>query len=230
MEKINQMRMDEEEHTRACSRVTIWTMFGNLLISIIYLLTGTLGHSAAALAEGVDSLTDAASSLLLLLGFKIAAKKPDSLHPNGHKRIEYIVGLLISELILVAAVSLAKQSAGYFMHPNVSSVSLVLLLVSGVGALGKLLIAKYIKRKNKLYESTSLKVYYKNTLADLKGICFVAVSAVIQHFTVLPIDALAGIIISVMIGLDGVKSFMENVSLLIGENRDIKQESHTYAN
>lgn len=73
-----------------CSAVTLRVMLGNLLIAIIYLLTGSIGHSIAALSEGVDSLTDAVGSILLLLGFKISARKPDSKHPNGHKRIEYI--------------------------------------------------------------------------------------------------------------------------------------------
>lgn len=222
--------IDVTEKTKECSNVTIRIMLGNLLISMIYLFAGFWGHSAAALSEGVDSLTDAGSSLLLLFGFKVSARKPDSRHPNGHKRIEYIVGLLISELILMAAFSLAKHSVGSFHQPVMTSFSLLLFSVSCVGAVGKILIAKYIKNKNQKYESASLKVYYKNTLADLKGICFVAVTAVVQPLTTLPVDAVVGFVLSLLIGIDGLKSFFENVSLLIGEENDFKQEKHSYAN
>lgn len=205
------------------SRVTLRVMAGNLLLSAIYLLTGFLGNSIAATSEGIDSLTDSISSLLLLLGFKISARKPDRKHPYGHHRIEYIVGLFISEILLFAAVSLVKTSIGLMFRPA-APVSTLLLLVSIVGAAGKLLIACYLKQKNKRLCSASLTAYYRNTLADLKGICFVAVSALLQHFTTLPVDAVAGLVLAVLIGLDGLKSFGENVSLLIGEGNSYANE------
>ena len=158
-----------KEKTNACSKISVIIMLGNLMISVLYIVTGWLSHSMAALSEGVDSLTDAGSSLLLLLGFKISAREPDSLHPNGHKRMEYIIGLLISEIMLAASVSLIRQSISDIHHLEISQISILVMAVSCIAALGKLLIASYIKKQNNKYESTSLKVYYKNTVDDLKG-------------------------------------------------------------
>lgn len=203
---------DSQDKLKECSNVSICVMICNIIISIVYLLAGILGHSIATLSEGVDSLIDAGSSLLLLIGFKISARKPDYRHPNGHTRIEYIIGLLISEIILFASFSLARQSIINFHKLESNTVSLFLLIVSVIGVLGKIIIANYISVKNKKICSTSLKVYYKNTLADLK--------AIIQHFTTLPVDAVAGLLLALLIGIDGLKSFFENVSLLIGEEKE----------
>lgn len=224
-QKLNQ----ENERSKEGSMVTIYIMFGNLLISTVFLIFGIIGKSMAVLTTGIDSLSDAASSLLVLLGFKISSRKPDYLHPNGHKRIEYIIGLLISEIILYVAFTLGKKSIGFLLHPTVAPVSLYLLAITLFGAMGKLLIGIYINQKNKALHSTSLKAYYKNTMADLKGICFVAASSLIQQFTTLPVDTIAGLLLSFMIGMDGLKSFFENVSLLIGEGNDILGRN-SYAN
>ncbi len=220
----------EAEQTKACSRISITVMIVNLFLSILYLITGWIGHSIAALSEGVDSLTDAGSSLLLLLGFKISARKPDSLHPNGHKRMEYIIGLLISEIMLTASISLMKQSIYALRNPVIYSTSIVLMAASGIAGLGKLLIGSYIKKQNKEYQSSSLKVYYKNTMDDLKGIILVAFATITQPYTTLPVDAIVGIILALMIGFDGLKSFFENVSLILGEEKDLKKENQSYAN
>lgn len=211
---------DSQDKIKECSNVSICVMICNIIISIVYLLAGFLGHSIATLSEGVDSLIDAGSSLLLLIGFKISARKPDYRHPKGHTRIEYIIGLLISEIILFASFSLARQSITNFNKLEVNTVPLFLLIVSVIGVFGKIIIANYISVKNKKLYSTSLKVYYKNTLADLKAIIFVAISAIIQHFTTLPVDAVAGLLLALLIGIDGFKSFFENVSLLIGEEKE----------
>lgn len=90
-------------------RVSLLTALGNLLISIVYLAAGYFGQSISVISEGVDNLTDAGGSLLLLLGFKLSGRKADSRHPYGHGRAEYIVGLLISEIILFAAFSLGRN-------------------------------------------------------------------------------------------------------------------------
>lgn len=198
----------------------------NLCLSAAYFIVGTIGNSIAVISEGTDNLVDACSSLLLLLGFKISARGKDRMHPNGHGRIEYVAGLLISELILFAAFTLGRESIGRFRNPDPVGALLPILLTACIGAGLKLVMASYIKKQNKELNSSALEAYQKNILADIKGIVLVAVSPLLQQFTTLPVDAAAGLVIAVMIAVDGIKSFGKNVSLLMGEglNREETEE------
>ncbi|MCH1984369.1 cation diffusion facilitator family transporter [Ruminococcus sp. OA3] len=205
-------------------KTSIFMAVGNMCLFIGYFIIGTAGNSISVISEGVDNLIDACSSLLLLLGFKISGRGKDSRHPNGHGRIEYIIGLLISEMILFAAVILAKESVKRLVHPEPVGALLPILLAAVIGAGVKLVLVYYIKKQNRELKSPALDAYQKNELADLKGIILVAVSPILQHFTALPIDGIAGMVIAVMIAADGVKSFMKNVSLLLGEGLD-KEET-----
>lgn len=205
-------------------KTSIYMMFGNLFLFIGYFMIGMMGNSITVISEGVDNFIDACSSLLLLLGFKISGREKDSRHPNGHGRFEYVVGLLISELVLFAAFTLGKESVRRLFHPEPVGALFPILLAAVIGAGVKLAMAGCIEKQNKELKSPALEAYRKNELADLKGIILVAVSPVLQHFTELPVDAMAGIVIAVMIAADGVKSFLKNTSLLLGEGLD-KEET-----
>lgn len=205
-------------------KISICTALGNILLFGGYFAIGTIGNSITVISEGIDNLMDACSSLFLLLGFKISGREKDSRHPNGHGRIEYIVGLLISEMVLSAAIILGRESVQRLFHPEPVRALFPILLAAVIGACVKLALAGYIKKQNKEMKSPALEAYGKNELADLKGIILVAVSPVLQHFTTLPVDGIAGMAIAVMIAVDGVKSFMKNASLLLGEGLD-KEES-----
>ena len=205
-------------------KMSIFMGFANMCLFIVYFIIGTAGNSISVISEGVDNLMDACSSLLLLLGFQISGREKDSRHPNGHGRIEYVIGLLISEMILLAAVVLGKESVKRLVHPEPVGALIPILLAAVIGSGVKLLLVFNIKKQNIELKSPALEAYQRNELADLKGIILVAVSPVLQHVTALPIDGIAGMIIAVMIAADGVKSFMKNVSLLLGEGLD-KEET-----
>lgn len=204
-------------------RVSLLTALGNLLISIVYLAAGYFGQSISVISEGVDNLTDAGGSLLLLLGFKLSGRKADSRHPYGHGRAEYIVGLLISEIILFAAFSLGRESILRLSQPLPETSMWLILAVSAVGAAGKLGIAVLVKKANRKLNSSALKAYHKNALADLKGMAIVAVAAVAANLTAAPVDAYAGILLSLMILIDGVQALCENISLLLGQGPSVTQ-------
>lgn len=198
-------------------KVSIYLAIGNLGLFTVYVFTGMMGNSIAVLSEGVDNLIDACSSLLLLLGFKISGRGKDNMHPKGHGRIEYVIGLLISELILFAGFALGKESLGRLIHPEPIGAFLPVILGAVIGTAVKLAMAQWIKKQNAELNSSALEAYRKNELADLKGILLIAITPVLQHFTSLPVDGAAGFVIAVLIVLDGGKSFLKNVSLLLGE-------------
>lgn len=198
-------------------RTSILMTIGNICLFAAYFIVGTLGNSIAVISEGIDNLMDACGSLLLLLGFQISGRAKDSVHPNGHGRIEYIMGLLISELILVAAYSLGKESILRIFHPSPVTSLFPILVTAMIGTGMKMVMAGYIKKQNKEMKSSAMEAYQKNELADMKAIILVAASSMLQQFTTFPVDGVAGVVIALMIAADGLESFLRNISLLIGE-------------
>lgn len=198
-------------------KTSILMASGNFCLFLVYIIVGTMGNSIAVVSEGIDNLIDACNSLLMLLGFKISGRGKDSMHPNGHGRIEYITGLLISEMVLLAAFALGKESVGRLLHPEPVGALFPILLTAAAGAGVKMAMAKCIEKENKEMKSPAMEAYQKNVLADIKGIILVAVTPVLHQLTSLPVDGIAGLLLAGMIAVDGIKSFMKNVSLLLGE-------------
>lgn len=214
-------RMTEQSRRKEIGqKISLYMALGNFCLFLIYLVAGILGNSIAVISEGMDNLIDACSSLVLTLGFKISGMGKDELHPNGHGRIEYIAGLLVSELILWAAFMLGKESIHRLLHPEPIGVILPIIVTAVIGAIFKLAMSGCIEKQNKDLKSSALEAYQKNELADLKGIVLVAISPILQHFTTMPIDGMVGLAIAAFIALDGLDSFFKNISLLVGEKLD----------
>ena len=98
----------------------------NLILVIMKISVGIISSSISIIADGVNNLTDAASSLITLIGFKLSARPEDKKHPYGHARIEYISGIIVSCIIIFAGVSLLSSSIKKFIHPEVTSFILLL--------------------------------------------------------------------------------------------------------
>lgn len=170
-------------------------------------------------------MVDACSSLLLLVGFHFSSREEDSRHPHGHGRIEYIAGLLISEMILAASFSLARESADRILHPHAITCIGLILLTASLGTIIKLAICIYIKSVNKDLQSPAAEAYYKDTRMDAVGIIPIVAGVVLQQFTAFPVDGIVSLFLAGLIAADGLQSFAKNASLLIGEGlSDQKKE------
>ncbi len=189
----------------------------NILLFVGKLLAGTISGSVSITADAFNNLSDAASSIVTLLGFKLAGQAPDREHPYGHGRIEYLTGLLVSVLILLMGFELAKTSVEHILHPTETIfhplVAVILLVSIGV----KLYMFFYNRSLSKLIDSVALASSASDSISDVLSTLVVLLSQVISYTTDLRIDGFCGLAVSCFILRTGVSSVLETVSPLLGE-------------
>ena len=154
----------------------------NLLLFAVKFFAGSVSGSIAITADAFNNLSDAGSSLVTLLGFRLAGRKPDPEHPFGHGRMEYISGLVVSGLILLMGVELGKSSLGKILHPEeVASSPLVLvILVVSIGV--KLYMFSYNRAVGKKIHSTAMDATAMDSLSDAVSTAAVLVATLVGQF------------------------------------------------
>ncbi len=192
----------------------------NLLLFAGKFLAGALSHSIAITADAFNNLSDAASSVITLAGFKMAGQKPDSDHPFGHGRIEYISGLLVSVLILFMAFELLKSSVNKILHPVELSCSPLILAILIVSILVKCYMAYYNKNIGQKINSAAMKATATDSLSDTLATTVVLIATIVSYFTDLAIDGYCGVLVALFIGYAGLQAAKDTVSPLLGQAPD----------
>ncbi len=191
-------------------------IFLNILLFAGKLLAGLISKSVAMIADAFNNLSDAASSLIQLFGFKLSSKKPDEEHPFGHGRMEYISGLIISFLILLMGFELLKSSVNSIRNPEQLSVSLLSLCIMGASIAVKIYMYVYNHSIGKKIDSVSMEAVAKDSLSDTISTFFVIAAALVSPYTSLPVDGIAGIIVALFILYTGYESAKETIEPLLG--------------
>lgn len=192
-------------------------IFINIILFVIKFIFGTIAASVAMVADAFNNLSDAASSLVGILGFKLAGKKPDPDHPFGHGRIEYISGLIISFLILLMGVELLKSSVEAIINPApAASFDFLTLAILVIAILGKFYMYVYNHSIGKKINSVSLEATAKDSLSDTISTIVVIVSIVLHKFTSFPVDGIASVIVGLFILKTGIESAKETITPLLG--------------
>ena len=189
----------------------------NLLLAIAKLVIGILSGAVSITADAMNNLTDAASSILTLIGFKLAEKPADSEHPYGHARFEYLSGLAVAALIVVIGFELAKTSLDKILHPTAVVMSLPLFLVLILSILGKLWLAAFNNYLGKHIQSGTLLATATDSRNDVIATAAVLVAATAEYFTKLPIDGWMGMAVALFILYSGFNLGKETISPLLGE-------------
>lgn len=192
----------------------------NLLLFAVKFFAGSVSGSIAITADAFNNLSDAGSSLVTLLGFRLAGRKPDPEHPFGHGRMEYISGLVVSGLILLMGVELGKSSMGKILHPEaVASSPLVLvILVVSIGV--KLYMFSYNRAVGKKIRSTAMDATAMDSLSDAVSTAAVLVATLVGQFTGLMIDGWVGLLVALFILYSAYKAAKETLSPLLGQTPD----------
>lgn len=211
------------------ARVGILSAAGNLLLFACKYTAGITCGNVAVLAEGYDNLMDALNSLLVLLGFRMSGRKGDSLHPYGHGRVEYVLGLIISMTIILAGVSMFRESIHWIRHPRDRSLPLLVYGVSLLSILVKCGMSAYTRHVNRELDSMALAACEQNESADIKMTMLTIGSAALYSLTGLSADWIVGIMISVLVMKDGFQSFISHFTLLLGEGISGQQQSQIQA-
>ena len=192
----------------------------NILLFIGKFVAGLISNSIAITADAFNNLSDAGSSLVTLIGFKLAEQKPDSDHPFGHGRMEYLSGLIVSAVILMMGFELVKDSVDKILHPTGVDFSVVVLIILIASIIGKCYMALYNYRYGKRFESSTLKATAVDSLSDCVSTTVVLIATVVGYYTDVQIDGFCGIAVGILIFVAGINAAKETLSPLLGEAPD----------
>lgn len=192
-------------------------IFLNILLFAGKFLAGVLSNSIAITADAFNNLSDAGSSLVTLIGFKLAEKKPDSEHPFGFGRVEYLSGLVVSAVILMMGLELVKDSIDKILHPTEVEFSGLVLIILIASILVKLYMAFYNNSYGKKYDSGALKATATDCLSDCISTTVVLLATVIGYYTNVQIDGFCGIAVGILIFVAGINAAKETLDPLLGQ-------------
>ena len=195
-------------------------IFLNLLLFTGKFLAGTLTGSVAITADAFNNLSDAGSSLITLIGFKMAGQKPDLDHPFGHGRIEYISGLIVSALILLMGFELVKTSIEKIAHPEATELNLLSALILLAAILVKGYMAFYNRRTAAKIDSAAMRATAMDSLSDMAATSAVLICSIIAHYTGLAIDGWCGLLVSGFILFSGYSAAKDTINPLLGQAPD----------
>ena len=198
--------------------------YGNLagIVGIVcnVLLAGTLCGSVSVTADAVNNLSDASSSLVTLLGFRLAARPADEKHPYGHARMEYLSGLAVAVMILVIGVELVKSSVQKILHPEAVEFSVLTAAVLAGSILLKLWMALFDRKLGKKIGSAALTAAAADSRSDVISTGAVLLACVVGKLTGLMIDGWAGLLVALFILWSGIGVVKDTVDPLLGAKPD----------
>ena len=195
-------------------------ILSNIFLCIIKGLIGLFSGSIAVTADAVNNLSDAGSSVITLLAFKIAGKPADEEHPYGHARMEYISGMAVSFIIILLGLELMGSSFEKILHPEEVGVSALTYLVLIVSIAVKLWQGMFNRSLGKRISSEALQSTAADSLNDVFSTGAVLLSTLVYQFTAIPIDGWVGMLVAIFITVSGVKLIMETGSPLLGQAPD----------
>ena len=188
----------------------------NALLFAGKFLAGTLSGSIAVTADAFNNLSDAGSSFVTLVGFQLAGQKPDSQHPFGHGRMEYVSGLAVAVLILLMGVELGKSSIDKILRPEPVDSSPLVFAILCASILVKLYMFLYNRRLGKKLSSPAMEATAMDSLSDSVATAAVLLATVIGHFTDLLIDGWCGVLVAAFILWSGVGAVKDTLDPLLG--------------
>lgn len=188
----------------------------NIILCLVKIISGFVTSSIAIVAEGINNLSDAGSSIITLIGFKLSEAPADKEHPYGHERIEYVAGLIVSIIILVIGVNLTISSVQKIINPSETIFSYLVLGLLGISIFIKLLQVYVYKNIGKMIESETLIATATDSRNDCISTVVVIFSIVISKLIHVNLDGYMGLLVSLFIIYSGIKLIKDTSNLLIG--------------
>ena len=189
----------------------------NLVLSIGKILVGFILGFMSVMADGFNNLSDAGSSIVSLISFKIASKPADRDHPFGHARAEYIASMVVAFLVLLISVEMIGQSVEKIFTPQIPEWSNFAVIILAVSVLCKLWMWHFNKKIGKKIDSGVMRAASADSLSDAIATLAVLATTLIFRFTGINIDTYVGIAVGILIFIAGVKILIETMNCLLGE-------------
>ena len=188
----------------------------NVLLFIGKLVMGILAGSVAIIADAFNNISDAGSSIIALIGFRLSNKPVDKEHPLGHGRLEYVTGFIVDMLIILVGFELLTSSIDKITNPSLPNVGNVTLIILGVAIFVKLWLFFFYNKIGKTISSSSIKASGFDSLCDCVATTLVLVSAIVARVWNIGIDGYAGVLVAAFILFTGIKASKETIDLLLG--------------
>ena len=195
----------------------LFGIISNIFLAIIKVIFGILASSISIIADATNNLSDCASSVLTVFGFKISSKPPDEKHPYGHERIEYIISLIIAIIIIIIGGSFFIESIKLAIKKTDVSIEVITIVILSISIAIKLYQAFFYLSVSKKINSTVLKASYRDSLSDVLVTSTILISTIIYIIWNVNIDTYIGILVALFIIYNGIKTIIESSNLLIGE-------------
>ena len=220
-------RMEEDadqkmSRDRIIIRTSIIGIAANVFLALFKAAVGMMSHSIAIVLDAVNNISDAASSLITIVGTKLAGKDPDRKHPFGYGRIEYLTAMIIAVIVLYAGLTSFTESVKKIIEPETADYSAVTLVIVAVGVLVKIVLGRYVKKIGEKVNSDSLINSGEDATLDSVISASTLVAAVIFIFFHISLEAWLGVVISLIIIKSGVEMLRDTLSELLGERAGIE--------
>ena len=205
---------------RIIIRTSIIGIITNVFLASFKAAVGLISNSIAVTLDAVNNLSDALSSIITIVGTKLAGKLPDRKHPLGYGRIEYLSAMIVSGIVLYAGITSGVESVKKIIEPELPDYSIISLVIIAVAVAVKILLGTFVKAQGKKVNSGSLTASGSDALFDAVLSASVLLSAVIFMLSGISLEAYVGIIISVFIIRSGIEMMRETLDEILGKRAD----------
>lgn len=197
-------------------RTSVIGILANVLLAAFKAAVGVASNSIAVVLDAVNNLSDALSSIITIIGTKLAGRLPDKKHPLGYGRIEYISAMIVSGIVLYAGITSAVESVKKIIHPEKPEYSVISLVIIAVAVIVKIVLGRYVKAKGEEVNSGSLVASGSDAMFDAILSASVLACAIIFMITGISLEAFVGAVISVIIIKSGVEMMIETLNEILG--------------
>ncbi len=197
-------------------KTSIISIVSNIVLSLFKAFVGLLANSIAIILDAVNNLSDALSSIITIVGTKLAGKAPDKNHPFGYGRIEYMTSLIVSAIVLYAGITALTSSIKKIIYPEVADYSTITLVILIAGIIVKFVLGIYVKKKGKEVNSDSLVASGLDAFNDAILSISVLASAVIYIIFNISLEAYVGVLLSIFIIKSGLELIKDSVNNVLG--------------
>lgn len=209
-----------QNRDRQIVRTSVIGILANLLLAAMKAVIGVISGSIAITLDAVNNLSDAASSVITIVGTKLAGKPADKKHPFGYGRIEYLSAMVISLIVLYAGITSLRESVAKIIHPEAAEYTAVSLFIVAAGVVVKILLGRYVEHVGKTVNSDSLVNSGKDASLDAVISASTLAAAVIFLFSGVSLESWLGAVISLVIIKSGIEMLGETISEILGERAD----------
>ncbi len=209
-----------QDRNRIIVHTSVVGIVVNILLAAMKAAVGLAVNSVAVVMDAVNNLSDALSSVITILGAKLANKRPDKKHPLGYGRIEYLSAMIVAAIVLYAGITAAVESIKKIIHPEPADYSTLSLILIAVAIVVKLLLGRYVKARGKKARSNALIASGADASFDAILSASVLASAIIFLTTGLSLEAYIGVIIAVFIVKSGLEMMVETLNDILGQRTD----------